>query len=335
YVGEISMLAPDGLRTASACTKEYTRLLVMTRSDFEGLLARRPTLATEFTRVLISRLNESHTNAIRDLQEKNVRLSRAYEDLKNAQDQLIKQERMERELQVAYEIQMSILPEAMPDFAGFDFGALIVPAREVGGDFFDLLPLQDGKMGIVIGDITDKGVPAAIFMAQTHALLRASASHTKSPGQTLLEINQLLLGMNTRNMFATILYGILDGQTRQFSYARAGHELPIVLKPSGEIEIGEHGVGMPVGIFEEPKIDEQTLILPPGSILLLYTDGATDALVTDERRFGMEGLLEAFRKAANLPAQEVCKTIFNSLVVEGRPELRIDDVTLVVICSLD
>lgn len=331
FIGEMSLFIPDGLRTASARSVGDSRLLELTRADFESLLERQSQLAFEFVQVLSTRLSDSHNKAMQDLQEKNRRLSDAYEALKTAQEGLIEKERLERELQVAYEIQRSILPDMMPQVPGFEFGALIVPAREIGGDFYDIIPLGNGKIGVVIGDITDKGVPAAIFMAQTHALIHAAAGQGKSPGNTLLTVNQHLLNMNQGSMFATILYGVLDSTSGQFSYARAGHELPIRCMPDGGIDVAEMGVGMPLGLLPNPEIDQQTLVLQPGCTMLLYTDGVTDSLVSPGRRFGMDGLTQALHLAGDMHAQELCDFIYSSLFVVERPEWKIDDITLVAV----
>ncbi|MBN1148181.1 MAG: SpoIIE family protein phosphatase [Anaerolineales bacterium] len=334
FIGEMSLLNRDGLRTASARTYGDTRLLELTRLDFDELLIRQPHLAYELMRVLSERLNASHNRALQDMQEKNRQLSEAYEALKAAQDQLVEQERVKRELEVAYEIQMSILPDSLPEVDGYDFGALIVPARMVGGDFFDLISFDGDQVGILVGDVTDKGVPAAIFMAQTLALFRAIVDPSMTPSQTLLEVNRRLLGMNRQRLFVTILYGILDRRSGKFSYARAGHEPPMLCMPDGEIVIPKIETGMPLGLFERPALDQQALALPAGSLMLLYTDGATDALVEPGSSFGERGLIEVLRHSALLPAQQVCDSIFKSLTSTGDPESRLDDITLVAVRSL-
>ena len=130
---------------------------------------------------------------------------------------------------------MSVLPEALPTVENYEFGALIAPARAVGGDFYNILPIGRSRLAVVIGDVTDKGVPAAIFMAQTHALLQAEAGHGRSPRDTLLRVNKQLLRMNARGMFVTVLYGMLDIRTGEFCYARAGHELPLLCRGRGVV----------------------------------------------------------------------------------------------------
>ncbi|MCC6189373.1 MAG: SpoIIE family protein phosphatase [Anaerolineales bacterium] len=330
-IGEMSLFLPDGQRTASARGAGHSHLLEMTRADFDALLERQPRLAIALVQVLSARLSRSHDSAIQDLQAKNRRLSDAYQALQAAQAELIVKERLERELQVAAEIQRSILPGRLPALPGYDFGALMEPAKQVGGDFYDLIPLGPGQLAVVVGDITDKGVPAAIFMAQTHALIQAAAEPGKSPKDTLLSVNQHLLNMNRSGLFATILYGVLDAASGRFAYARAGHELPLWRGPDGQVALAEMDTGVPLGLWPEAPIDEQALDLRPGTTLLLYTDGATDALVEPGQPFGVAGLTQTLRQSADQTAQTLCERLYAALLVPGKPEWKRDDVTLVAV----
>src|SRR4051812_16362076 len=175
FVGEMSLLSQDGLRTASVRVETDARVLELTRADFDALLHRYPLLAYEMLRVLSIRLRESHDTAIRDLHEKNARLAQAYAELQAAQARIIEQETLERELRLARETQESMLPRELPRVAGFDIGARMVAARMVGGDFYDVFPLSPDRLGVVIGDVSGKGMPAALFMALVSNLLRAEA----------------------------------------------------------------------------------------------------------------------------------------------------------------
>jgi serine phosphatase RsbU (regulator of sigma subunit) len=157
----------------------------MTRLDFDALMVRQPQLAYTMVQTLTKRLDATNTVAFRDLQEKNRQLQKAYDELKAAQVQIIEKERLERELQLAAEIQVSILPQELPSATGYSFGALMQPARMVGGDFYDIFSLDDAHVGVMIGDVTDKGIPAAIFMARSHALLMAETNHGGSPAEIL------------------------------------------------------------------------------------------------------------------------------------------------------
>ena len=176
FVGEMSLLNPDGLRTATIRTRGTTNVLEMTRSDFDEMLRRHPTLAYDIARVLSMLLSQSNDATIRDLRAKNEELETAYRALQEAQAQIIEKERLERELQLAREIQESILPRQVPQLDGFDFGVRLEPALTVGGDFFDFVPLDGERLAIVAGDVSGKGMPAAIFMALTRSLLRAGSA---------------------------------------------------------------------------------------------------------------------------------------------------------------
>ncbi len=281
FVGEMSLMNLDGLRTASVRASDHARLLEMTRSDFDALLRRQPMLAYEMVRVLNERLDASHNEVLHDLQEKNRQLMQAYEELKAAQAQIIEKEKMERELQVAHNIQMSILPRGLPEVAGFDFGALIVPMRAIGGDFYDFISLDDNTLGIAVGDVSGHGVPAALFMALTVTLLRAEACRDCSPREVLRGVNRQLLNLNREGMFVTVLYGVLDGATGKFTYARAGHELPLFCTASGELIVPELGPGRVLGLFDDLHLAESTMNLAQGGTLLLYTDGVVEAFAGD------------------------------------------------------
>ncbi len=331
YIGEMSLLDPDGLRTASVRSATPVRLLEMTRANFHSLLNERPMIAYEMARALSRRLRDSDNATIRDLQEKNRLLNRALEDLRAAQAQIIEKEKLERELQVAREIQESMLPRSLPTLPGYDFGARMDPARAVGGDFFDFIPLGPSRLGIAIGDVSDKGVPAAIFMAMTRSLMRAEAGRSGSPREALEGINRHLIGMNEAGMFVTILYGILDTATRQFSYARAGHTVPIVCGRQGAVWLPPWEAGQPVGVLPDPALDEQAVQLFPGDVMLLYTDGMTDGTDPSGELFGMERLEKAVAGFCHARAQTVCDRLAESVTTyqQGRP--LDDDMTMVAV----
>ena len=227
-LGEMSLFSRDGCHTASVRALTPVELLEMTRDELDALLYRQPKLAYELVGLLSRRLEESEDTTILDLREKNRQLTGAFRELKAAQAQMIEKERMERELEIAHHIQVSILPQALPTHPGLDFGARIVPARMVGGDFYDVFPVGEGRWGIVVGDVCDKGVPAALFMMLTYSLMRAEAPRALAPGEALLAVNRHLLDLNPSGMFVTLLYGVLDAVTGRLTYARAGHPPPLL-----------------------------------------------------------------------------------------------------------
>lgn len=334
FIGELSLINREGLRTASVRSVGPAHLWDMPHKELDALLHRQPEMTFELISVLSERLTSAHDSTIQDLQEKNLELTIAYEELKEAQAQIIEKERLERELQVAFEIQTSILPQTLPKLEGYDFGAMMVPARAVGGDFYDLIPLSANKVGIIIGDVADKGVPSAIFMAQTHALLYAMASRENTPAQVLQDVNDLLLKIGESSLFVTVLYGVLDRRTNQFSYARAGHELPIIVTKEGKASIVDYKQGQLMGIMDDLILDEQTLDVPQGGMILLYTDGVLDARHPDGESFGMERLINLLEQINPGSAQEQCKQLWQVLCEFQSKDTQEDDVTIVAVKSI-
>jgi len=303
----------------------------MTRADFEALLHRQPELAYKIVRVLSLRLEQHQNRTIRDLQEKNLQLTQAYEQLKGAQAHLIEKEKMERELEVARGIQQSMVPRKLPHLPGFDFGARMVPARAVGGDFFDFIPLSESTLGIVIGDVSDKGVPAALFMALTSNLLRAEARRAGSVSDALRHVHRQLLEINDAGMFVSLLYGVLNGSTREFRYARAGHELPLLCDARGELVGMSYADGQPLGAMDGILLDEQTVVLPSGSTLLLYTDGVTDVMDAQGNQFSLERLGQALSVQRGAPAQALCDALLEMTAAFRAATPQYDDITLVAV----
>jgi len=331
FIGEMSLFIRDGRRTASVRARTPLHLLEMSRAEFDALLTRQPTLAYDMVRILSLRLNETENRTIQDLQEKNRELKQAYDDLRAAQAQIIEKEKIEAELDVARRIQRSILPREQPQLAGYDFGMLIEPMLRVGGDFYDFIPLSDNRLGIAIGDVSGHGPPAAIFMALTYSLLRAEAARAYTPLEALHHVNRHLLGMNASEMFVTILYGILDPATQEFHYVRAGHDLPLVLTGQHDAVDVYPAAGQVLGLFTGPVLEAQTLVLPPGGLLLLYTDGATESMNAAGQQFGRQGLATVLRAASWVTAQDACEAIHQAVSAHSQTPVPHDDITLVAV----
>jgi serine phosphatase RsbU (regulator of sigma subunit) len=331
FLGEMSLLIPGRARTASIRAVEPSLLWTMTHADFSELLQRQPKVAFTMVQSLTRRLDDSNKAAFRDLQERNQRLQQAYDDLRAAQAMLIEKERLERELQVAAAIQMSILPQQLPQFAGFDFGALMQPARTVGGDLYDVFPMSAGQVGVVVGDVVGKGVPAAIFMARSHALIMSESAHGGPPGDILRRVNAHLIRLQQSDQFVTVLFGILDLAGATFHYARAGHELPLLLTADGEVRTLAMQPGQPLGLFDEVLLDESSISVPAGGTLLLNTDGLTDGSDPHGEQFGYERVTEVLSALAGRGGQQVCATLLQTLVDHLAGTEQDDDVTLVAL----
>jgi phosphoserine phosphatase RsbU/P len=341
-LGEMSMFSRNGTHTASARAYTPLKLLKISFEKFDEILRRHPELTYSLLRLYSSRLEESESLTIQDLREKNRQLTLAYQELQAAQAAMIEKERLERELQLAAEIQVGILPEEHPILPGLEFGALMVPARLVGGDFYDFIVLDDQRVAIVVGDVCDKGMPAALFMALTYSLVRAEAFHNIQPGNVLRAVNRHLLQTNRSNMFVTLLYGVLDCSTYKFTYARAGHPQPLILdganrpaamtSPNGQ-PTGLR-IGQPIGLFEAPAIDESTISIPEGGTLLVYSDGLSETVDTIQDSPALPDLCSSVMQAQPLDAQGLCDHLWEMLGGCTDETLIQDDFTVVAVRRL-
>jgi len=331
FVGEMSLLNRDGRRTASVRVEKDARLLEMTRAEFDDLLHRQPTIAYEMLRVLSSRLGETNNKTIRDLTEKNRLLSEAYANLQAAQEQIIQKEVLDRELLRARKIQQSMLPRALPHLEGLELGAKMVPAQMVGGDFYDFIPLGPDTLGVAVGDVSGKGVPAALFMAMSRTILRSEARANAPPDQVLHQVNKQLLGLNDEGMFVTLLYGIFHGKSGEFTYCRAAHEYPLIWNGDGEVVKAKEDRGMPLGLFSMPFLEVQTIHLPAKSTLLIISDGITEAANEEGNFFGEEGIYAAVPACRRNSAQELCESLVQQLETYRGKAPQSDDITLVAL----
>jgi serine phosphatase RsbU (regulator of sigma subunit)/anti-sigma regulatory factor (Ser/Thr protein kinase) len=210
-------------------------------------------------------------------------------------------ERIEQEMQVASLIQHTLLPKSVPELDGWEIGAFYQPARAVGGDYYDFLNFPDGKLGIVIGDVTDKGVPAAMVMATTRSMIRAAAEQLVSPSAVLERVNNILVDDIPPNMFVTLLYALLDPMTGQMQYANAGHDLPYRRELDGISEL--RATGMPLGLMPAMSYEEKEITLAPGESVLFYSDGLVEAHNPQREMFGfprLRGLVASHGGGADL-----------------------------------
>jgi serine phosphatase RsbU (regulator of sigma subunit)/anti-sigma regulatory factor (Ser/Thr protein kinase) len=235
-------------------------------------------------------------------------------------------ERIEQELRVATLIQQNFLPKKLPDLPGWQVSAYYRPAREVGGDFYDFVELPDGQIGLVIGDVTDKGVPAAMVMAATRSVLRASAARVVSPGEVLERVNELMCPDMPAKMFVTCLYGVLEPSTGRFRFANAGHNLPYVRTAEGTAEL--RATGMPLGLLPGITYEEKEAFLEPGQVMLLHSDGVAEAHSADSEMFGFPRLLDVV--GSRQDAGEVIDRVLTELDRFTPPAWeQEDDITLV------
>lgn len=239
-------------------------------------------------------------------------------------------QRLERELEVAQRIQRSFLPQQLPQLPGWQIATFYRAARQVGGDFYDFIPLKSGKWGIVIADVADKGVPAALFMALCRTNIRAAAFSREDPVETLTRVNELLLSDSRSDMFVTVWYGVWDPISGEMSYANTGHNPPLLLSASGtSMELMAKGIAL--GVVDKLKLERKRIVLSDGDVLVAYTDGITDALRSDGTEFGLIGLQSTANNVREDDAEVISQRITATLDAFIGDEPQFDDVTLIVL----
>ncbi len=235
-------------------------------------------------------------------------------------------ERLQQELKIAQIIQQQFLPKSVPDLPSWHVAAFYRPARTVGGDFYDFIQLPDGRVMFVVGDVTDKGIPAALVMASTHALLRSAAPRLISPGAVLAHVNDLLCVDIPAHMFVTCLALVLDPATGQVEFANAGHDVPYVRTAGGVAELRARG--MPLGLMPGMDYEEKSFRFQPGDCALLHSDGLAEAHAPDREMFGFPRVAElAGRGASGEALIDLCLTELGAFV--GPDAEQEDDITLV------
>ena len=237
-------------------------------------------------------------------------------------------ERIHQELQVAALIQQTLLPKELPAIAGWHVDAFYRPARAVGGDFYDFIALEDGRLGVVIGDVTDKGVPAALVMATCRSMLRAAAQRHTSPSAVLADVNDGLVPEIPPAMFVTCLYAIIDTDAGNIVFANAGHNLPYVRNDGGVVEL--RATGMPLGLMPGMPYDEATYEMSPGEVMVLTSDGITEAHSAEGEMYGFARLM------ARVERRPINDDVLNAVVSDleaftGEDAEQEDDITLVVV----
>ncbi len=245
---------------------------------------------------------------------------------------------IERELQIASRIQQSILPQTLPQTPDIELGVKCIPAKDVGGDFYDFIKflydfvqLKDNKLGIVIGDVSGKGVPAALFMAKTMADFRGLAHTFSEPHEALSAINNRLVEEGVSGMFVTLLYLIYEPKERVIKYSNGGHNPLIKITAAGEAQLLTQDVGSPIGIMPGSEFRTDEIKFREGDLFIIYTDGISEARDKREKEFGETRILELARQYRNLPAQELAEKITSEVINFSRGMPQHDDMTVIVL----
>jgi phosphoserine phosphatase RsbU/P len=239
-------------------------------------------------------------------------------------------ERFSKELEIAKGIQESFLPDSAPEIPGIELVAKNIPALEVGGDFYDFIPIAKDRWGLVIADVSGKGVPAALFMALSRTLIRASTMTNADPAGSISHANKMICEDSKTSMFVTLFYAILDSREMTLNYVNAGHNPPLLLQgASSDVRLLK-AKGIALGVMDDAELQSVKVDLKPGDVLVLYTDGVTEAINDKEEEFGEERLLAIITKNRDRPAQEIMDTILAAITDYAGDRPQYDDITLMV-----
>ncbi len=255
--------------------------------------------------------------------------------VKRGRAEAIVRERLESELETARKIQEKLLPHTMPEVPGFEIVGTSLPSQQVGGDYFDFLDMGEGQLGIAIADVSGKGIPAALLMANLQASLHAQLIRPGAVGEVTARINDLLTASTDTHMFATFFYGILDRNNASFTSTNAGHNPPLLLRRDGSLERLEEG-GLLLGFLPHQSYVQQTVFLGPEDVLVLFTDGITEAVsssagTVSENLFGDGRLAAVVRAHASGTARTIQTEILEAVAQHTGNSPPSDDITLVVI----
>ena len=258
--------------------------------------------------------------------DRTVQHLRVWKDALAARDNLIS---IRNELGLASDMQQSILPKEFPISSRFDMNGVMEPARQVGGDFFDVIRINDDKFGIAIADVSDKGVPAALFMMSSRTLLKGSALGAKYPEKVLAEVNTLLESENDAGMFVTVFYGIFDSQTGELTYSNGGHNPPLIVHPDGSSDYLEMPSGIALGMFADMDFESRKTQLRKGETALFYTDGVTEAMNSNDELYGEDRLQEVVAGIVRDGSSDVSKDVVKSVRDFAGDAEQSDDITCV------
>jgi phosphoserine phosphatase RsbU/P len=249
-------------------------------------------------------------------------------------EQLIEKKRLEGQLEVARQVQLELLPAKDPQLAGYDISAYNFPTEEVSGDYYEWVKIFDDQIGLVIADVSGKGVPAALLMAFLRASLRAATHIGYSPHVSMAKVNYLLWESIERNQFVTAFYGILDVTNRTLSYTNAGHNPPLLLTADGKHQFIERG-SLPLGMFKDTRYHEYYQTIEPGEMLVLYTDGVTEAQNSKGEEYGRDRLARAVKTNCHLNARDLIAALHKEVIDWTDGLGATDDVTFFVIKALE
>ena len=330
YFGEMGLI-DDQPRIATVTTLTPTTVLELTKESFDVILEDSPVLAHSLMHNVLKVARRNDKWLIDELHNKNKDLEKAYLDLKTAQAQLVEQKRLEKELELAAEVQRSLLPKNLPHYPRYKFAAYLEPARLVGGDFYDVMELDEEHVGILIADVADKGFHAALFMAVTRTMFWQAAHLSRSPAQVALAVHKGLFQVTTQDdIFLTAFYGVLHRPSGRLTYVRAAHDRPLLYRPGEGIE-ALTGDGRFLGIIPELELEEHTIQLQANDRLILFSDGLPDAFNMAEEQYSNERLVQAVQRGGHLSAADLVRHLADEVARWQQAAPAFDDLTLLVL----
>lgn len=309
-IGEIGLLSPLRRRTASAICEEDLEAYSMDQPQVMQLFQQDPALALNLVQLIVKRF------------------------IQNLKVETEAMERTRSELRIAHDIQASMLPQAFltsPRWTEFETYAMMEPAREVGGDFYDFFAVSKRKVYLLVGDASGKGISAALFMAIAKSLLKSEAHRGFSPDRVISRVNNLLCPDNRRCMFVTVCCLRLDPQTGEVQCCSGGHNPPILCKRDGRAEFLDFPAGMALGVVPNAKYSSKRLLLEPGDSILLYTDGVTEALNPQQQLFSEERLHACVTRSQHQPLSEIISTVRSEIAAHAQHEPKSDDITMLAV----
>ncbi len=270
-----------------------------------------------------------------DFKDLQVTIDRTLIHVEELRDALMARDKLvtlQNELDVASNIQQSILPTELPREVDYQMFGSMKSARNVGGDFFDVVRLPDRRVGLAIADVSDKGVPAALFMMSTRTLLKGAAIGAINPGDVMETVNQLLCEDNEAAMFVTLLYAVYDPETGRLTYANGGHNPPLIVHADNTSTLLPSTEGLALGLLPDYEYQQNTVTVEPGETLVLYTDGVTEAMNADEEEFGVDRLQDILAGSHPHEAHAITQLIFDAVDEFAGDTPQSDDVTCLTLC---
>jgi sigma-B regulation protein RsbU (phosphoserine phosphatase) len=257
----------------------------------------------------------------------------AIEAIRDVTERKLTEERLERsrsELRIASDIQRSFLPEKVPTLQGFDLAAISIPAMEVGGDFYDFISGPDGSLGVVIADVSGKSIPAALFMALSRTIVRVNATHHERGIEIIRDANDTISEDSRAGMFVTLFYGVLNQAKKTLVYANAGHPPPLLLRAGSNECTALDVTGIAIGAMPGAEYEERSVDLSNGDVLILYTDGITEAINSKDEQYGIDRLCSIVKESRSFSAREIMRRILREVSDFTDEQPQFDDITMII-----